>query len=208
MNYTSSVSSRIAEALFNSGCLKFGSFTIKSGATSPYYIDLAHLLSSPKDFFVITDSAVRLIKTIMVSDHIDKLASIELKGALIVPSIACELGLPAVVVRKEAKAYGATGRTAGADIAKGEHILLFDDVISEGLSKLEGIRPLEELGAHVEHVMVVVNREQGGKESLEGLGYEVHALVKVSEMVEDLARKSKITLLQRDSVLRYVRRST
>ena len=56
----------------------------------------------------------------MVSDKIDKLASIELKGALIVPSIACQVNLPCIIVRKEAKAYGVTGRIAGADVAKGD----------------------------------------------------------------------------------------
>jgi hypothetical protein len=45
-------------------------------------------------------------------DRIDKLASIELKGALILPSIACRMNLPCTVVRKEEKAYGATGRIA------------------------------------------------------------------------------------------------
>ena len=77
----------------------------------------------------------------MVSEKIDKLASIELKGALIVPSIACQVNLPCIIVRKEEKAYGVTGRIAGADVAKGDNILFFDDVISEGLSKIEGIKP-------------------------------------------------------------------
>ncbi len=114
----------------------------------------------------------------MASDKIDKLASIELKGALIVPSIACQVNLPCVIVRKEAKAYGVTGRIAGADVAKGDNILFFDDVISEGLSKIEGIKPLQELGGNVKHLLVVVNREQGGKEKLEKLGFKVHALLK------------------------------
>ena len=68
------------------------------------------------------------------------MASIELKGALICPSIACKVNLPCIIVRKEAKAYGVTGRIAGADVAKGDNILFFDDVISEGLSKIEGIK--------------------------------------------------------------------
>jgi orotate phosphoribosyltransferase len=88
-------------------------------------------------------------KTKFFSDRIDKLASIELKGALILPSIACNVGLPSVVVRKENKAYGVTGRIAGAEVVRGDCVLFFDDVVSEGLSKLEGIKPLEELGARV-----------------------------------------------------------
>ena len=108
---------KVAGALYRSGCIKFGTFKIKSGAESPYYIDMAQLLSSPKELCLIAEAAACKIKTLIASEHIDKLASIELKGALIVPSIACKLDLPCVIVRKEAKAYGVTGRIAGADVA-------------------------------------------------------------------------------------------
>ncbi len=199
--------SRIADALFNSGCLKFGTFRIKSGALSPYYIDLARLLASPEDLCSIVGIATKEIERIMITDKVDKLASIELKGALILPSIACSVGLPCIVVRKEEKAYGVTGRIAGAEIIKGESMLFFDDVVSEGLSKLEGIRPLEELGAKVKHVMVVVNREQGGKENLEKLGYKVHALAKISELVNCLLQNKHITEGQANAVLNYVKKN-
>jgi uridine monophosphate synthetase len=199
--------SKVANALYNSGCLKFGSFKIKSGALSPYYIDLAYLLSSPKELCNITEIAADAIKRIMSSSRIDKLASIELKGALIVPMIACQLNLPSVIVRKEEKAYGVTGRIAGAEIAKGERILFFDDVISEGLSKLEGIKPLEELGARVEHVMVVVDREQSGRENLEKLGYRVHALAKISEIVDCLLESKQVSEQHAKEVLDYIKKS-
>lgn len=196
---------QIADALYSSGCLKFGSFKIKSGATSPYYIDLACLLSSPKDLCNIVEIAADVIKKIMAVDAVNKLASIELKGALILPSIACMVNLPCVVVRKEAKAYGVTGRIAGAEIKKGECILFFDDVVSEGLSKLEGIKPLEELGAHVKHLLVVVDREQGGREKLEELGYCVRALARISEIVSALFQSKCVSKEQADDVMSYVK---
>ena len=201
----STIADKVANALYLSGCLKFGSFKIKSGAISPYYIDLARLLSSPQQLCAIAEVAAETVKQIMTADRIDKLASIELKGALIVPSIACQVNLPCVVVRKEEKAYGVTGRIAGADVAKGDNILFFDDVISEGLSKVEGIKPLQELGANVKHLLVVVNREQGGKENLERLGFRVHALAKISEIVNSLYQDKHISKEQADKVLDYVK---
>jgi orotate phosphoribosyltransferase len=198
--------SKVAEALYHSGCLKLGSFRIKSGALSPYYIDLACLLSSPKELCNIVDVTAYEIRNIMAVSRIDKLASIELKGALILPSIACRLNLPCTIVRKEEKAYGVTGRIAGADVAQGDYILFFDDVISEGLSKVEGIKPLEELGAVVKHLMVVVDREQGGRQNLEKLGYKVHALAKVSELVKALLQSKHISEEQADAVLDYIRK--
>jgi uridine monophosphate synthetase len=201
----STVTDRVADALYLSGCLKFGNFKIKSGATSPYYIDLARVLSAPQQLCIIAKAASEKINQIMATDQINKLASIELKGALIVPSIACHLNLPCMIVRKEEKAYGVTGRIAGADVNKGDNILFFDDVISEGISKVEGIKPLEELGATVKHLLVVVNREHGGKEKLEKLGYQVHALAKITDIVDSLYLGNHISKTQAEKVLEYVR---
>jgi uridine monophosphate synthetase len=195
---------KVANALYQSGCLRFGSFKIKSGATSPYYIDMARVLAAPEQLCVLADVAAKKIREISADDPIDKLASIELKGALIVPSIACKLNLPAIIVRKEEKAYGVTGRIAGADVEKGDNILFFDDVISEGLSKVEGVKPLQELGGIVKHMLVVVNREHGGKEKLEELGYKIHALVKISDVVASLSKDKHITKEQAKKVLDYI----
>ncbi len=201
----STVTDKIANALYLSGCLKFGSFKIKSGATSPYYIDLARVLAAPQQLDVIAEVAAQKIKDISAADPITKLSSIELKGALIVPSIAIKLNMPCVIVRKEEKAYGVTGRTAGAEVARGDNILFFDDVVSEGLSKIEGVKPLQELGANVRHILVVVNREHGGKETLEKLGYQVHALTKITDIVPSLLASKHITQQQATAVLDYVK---
>ncbi|MGB9713996.1 MAG: orotate phosphoribosyltransferase [Candidatus Bathyarchaeales archaeon] len=199
------VTSLVADALYRSGCLRFDSFRIKSGALSPYYIDLGRLLSAPKDLGIIAECAAEKILEVMASERVNKLASIELKGALILPSIACKLNIPCVVVRKEEKAYGVTGRIVGADVAKGDRILFFDDVLSEGLSKLEGIKPLEALGAKVENLVVVVDREQGGKENLEKQGYKVHALTNISTLVNCLSQGGRISKEQADTVMDYVK---
>ncbi|MCK4439588.1 hypothetical protein KAU85_01260, partial [Candidatus Bathyarchaeota archaeon] len=194
------VVSKVAGALFSSDCLKFGSFRIKSGALSPYYIDLSCLLSSPEDFCCVVDVVADEIKRIMSFDKIDKLASIELKGALLLPSIACRLELPCVVVRKAQKKYGVTGRIAGGTVVRGEHILFFDDVVTDGMSKVEGMKPLEEFGAQVNHVMVVVDREQGGKENIEKSGYKFRALATISELVKCLLQFSYIPEEQANAV--------
>jgi len=197
---------KVANALFESGCIKFGSFKIKSGAISPYYIDMARLLSKPSQLCAIAEVAADRINEITAVESLNKIASIELKGALITPIVACKVNLPCIIVRKEDKAYGVTGRIAGADVVKGDKVLFFDDVVSEGISKIEGIKPLKELGAEVNHIIVIVNREQGGKEKLEKEGYTINALAKVSEVVASLHKAGKISSEQAKTVLDYIKK--
>ena len=71
---------------------------------------------------------------------------------------------------------------------------------------MEGVKTLQELGANVKHLLVVVNREQGGKETLEKQGFKVHALTKISEVVDSLRQSGNISKAQADTVLAYIRK--
>jgi uridine monophosphate synthetase len=97
--------------------------------------------------------------------------------------------LPCIIVRKKEKEDGAKGRVVGAEVTKGDKIVFFDDVVSEGLSK---------------HLIVVVDREQGGREKLEQKGFTVNSLAKISEIVKILATSKRITNNQADKVLQYI----
>ena len=195
----------IAEALTRSGALKFGSFKLRSGITSPYYIDMTWLLSSPDDLKHIVNLVAGEIEDLSSSTRIDKLASIELKGALLLPSIAGKLKMPCVVVRKETKGYGLTGRLAGGEVKKGERLVFFDDLVTSGGSKLEGIKPLEQAEGKIEAILVVVDREQGGKENLERLGYKVMALATITDLVRSLRTTGTLSEERADEILRYLK---
>lgn len=195
----------IAESLMRTGALKFGKFVLKSGVTSPYYIDLTWLLSSPHDFERVTNIIADEMWQIILERKIDKLATIELKGALILPHVASILKVPCIIVRKEAKSYGLTGRIAGGEVRSGEHFLFFDDVITDGRSKLEGIKPIEDMGGKVDTIMVVVDREQGGIKNLESMGYRVKAITSISEIIERLLDMGAIKREEAEKTIEYIR---
>ncbi|MEM2129375.1 MAG: orotate phosphoribosyltransferase [Candidatus Bathyarchaeia archaeon] len=196
---------KIAEALINSGALKFGSFKLKSGVTSPYYIDLTWLLSSPEDFRSVITIIADEVKPIVHSSKVNKLATIELKGALMLPSIAATLKLPCVVIRKESKTYGLTDRITGGEIHKGDRVIFFDDVVTSGASKLEAIKPIEEAGGKIEAIIVVVDREQGGKQELEKHGYLVKPITTISEIAKTLVLTKSLTRNQAEKILKTLK---
>ena len=196
----------IADALYNSGALKFGKFKLKSGVVSPYYIDLSWLLSSPEDLRKVVNIVAEEIKNLASERKVNKLASIELKGALLLPIIAYELRMPCIIVRKESKSYGVQGRIAGGMVKAEDRFIFFDDVITSGESKVEGIKPIEEAGGRIETILVVVDREQGGREELERQGYNLVSVTTISDVIHSLIKAQKIRRDQAEEIFQYVRK--
>ena len=196
----------IADALYSSGALKFGKFKLKSGVVSPYYIDLSWLLSSPEDLRKVVNIIAEEIKNLASERKVNKLASIELKGALLLPIIAYELRMPCIIVRKEMKSYGVQGRIAGGMVKAEDRFIFFDDVITSGESKVEGIKPSEEAGGRIETILVVVDREQGGREELERQGYNLVSATTISDVIHCLIKAQKIRRDQAEEIFQYVRK--
>jgi orotate phosphoribosyltransferase len=93
------------------------------------------------------------------------------------------------------------------EFRKGERVVILDDLITTGASKLEAIAPLEELGLQVEDIVVLIDREQGGREDLEERGYRLHAVFGLGEMLDVLAQHGRISTAQRDEVKAFLAES-
>ena len=79
--------------------------------------------------------------------------------------------------------------------------------MTSGVSKVEGVRPIEEAGGKIELILVVVDREQGGKLELEKQGYRVRAVTTISKIVEILQSSGELPKTQAEKILQYVKNS-
>ncbi|OGH70453.1 MAG: hypothetical protein A2754_03650 [Candidatus Magasanikbacteria bacterium RIFCSPHIGHO2_01_FULL_47_8] len=77
------------------------------------------------------------------------------------------------------------GKLVEGQIKPGDHVVIVDGVLITGDSVLRAIRAVKELGAKVLGVLVVVDREEGGREKLEDLGYTVVSLYTASEILAE-----------------------
>lgn len=199
---------RLILELADIGAVKFGDFTLTSGQKSPVYIDLRLLASYPAVLRRVSLAYAAIIAGLpgvkagpaswgagaveqaRLSEI--RLAALPYAALPIGTALSLETGLPLIFPRKEIKRYG-TGRAIEGFYHPGDRALVLDDLITTGGSKLEAIASLEAAGLVVEDVIVLIDREQGGRRELEEAGYRFHAALKLSEMAALLAREGRIS---------------
>lgn len=93
--------------------------------------------------------------------------------------------------RKEAKSYGTKADIEG-EYHPGETVVIIDDLATTGGSKFEAIEKLTSAGLLVKDVVVLVDRQSGAKESLEQAGYQLHAVLTISEMLNYWEEAGKV----------------
>ena len=94
--------------------------------------------------------------------------------------------LRSFTVRKEAKAHG-TGRLIEGPFREGDRVAVIEDVITTGGSALRAAQAVRDAGGKVAGVLALVDREEGGRQALEGAGLPVIALTRATEIVARLA---------------------
>ncbi|MGZ5263537.1 MAG: orotidine-5'-phosphate decarboxylase [Kaistella sp.] len=182
------------------GIIKFGRFTLKSGIESPFYVDLRPLASDPK----ILKRLANYLLDMLPLDNFDLICGVPYAALPMATAMSLESYLPLIIKRKEAKDYGTKKMIEGI-YTKGQNCLLVEDVITSGKSLLETIPEVENEGITVSDIVVVLDRQQGGKEMLESKGYRVHTLFTISEvckMLKDEGHLSDDEVLRIDDFLK------
>jgi uridine monophosphate synthetase len=190
----------LAEILSASGCVKFGEFTLKSGKTSPIYLDLRRLVSHPEILARAASAYVEVLRRL----RFDRIAGLPYAALPIATAISLQAGWPMIYPRKEAKEYGTRAQIEG-DYHAGERIVMIDDVVTTGGAKLEALEKLRGAGLVVEDLVVLVDRESGGGESLREAGVWLHAVGKLTDLLPIWLEQGKLTAEQVGNVVESLR---
>jgi uridine monophosphate synthetase len=159
------------------GIIKFGRFTLKSGIESPFYVDLRPLASDPK----ILKNLANYLLEMLPLDNFDLICGVPYAALPMATAMSLESYIPLIIKRKEAKNYG-TKKLIEGIYQKGQNCLLVEDVITSGKSLIETIAEVEQEDLKVADIVVVLDREQGGKQLLESKDYRVHTLFNITEV--------------------------
>ena len=190
---------KVAKALCDANVVRFGDFELASGRTSPIYIDLRILPSVPKSMEIIAEELGKAVKKLGIT----VVAGAETAGIPIAMAISLKTGLPMVYVRRRPKRYGTNSMIEGI-LTKEDKVVLVDDLITNGGSKLTFIDGIRQAGAEVKDVLVILDREQGGTETLEKEGIKLHSLITLKELLDYMKSNKLLIEEQYNNVIAYL----
>jgi uridine monophosphate synthetase len=194
---------RLAQALFDHGCIKFGEFTIDAEIQSPVFIDLRILPSLPNLLMQVA-SAYHLV---LESLTFDRLAAIPYTGLPIGQAVALQGNWPLIYPRKDFEQDGLQAHIEGL-YHRGERAAVIDDLTATGISKFATIETLQHEGLDVEDIVVLIDRESGGSQKLVDAGFRLHAIFTLSHLCRILRQYGKITLEQEQAVLNFIQQTS
>jgi len=186
---------RLLPHLLDIGAIRFGDFRLKlhdqnpEAPLSPVYIDLRVLQRLPKVKVQALDVYQELIQPL----HFDLLAGVPLAATALVSSLSDRLGIGMITPRIEEKGYGSGVKVDGLlESDRGKTAVLIDDVVTTADSKLKAANVLTDNGIVVRDIVVLIDREQGGREQLEDVGFHLHCAFTMKEILDFSVRIGKI----------------
>jgi len=195
----------LSRILHKIGAIKFGAFKLTSGRMSPYYIDLRIVPSFPDAFQRVCDIYVDIVESQLGAQSFDRIAGIPTAGIPFASLISYKIKKPFLYIRPKAKLHGRERRIEGM-IMPGNRVLLVDDLITTGLSLRDAAKAIRAEGGVVSDALVLVDREEGGKERLKKDGINLHYLLTAREAANKLYELGAIEEDQYKTILKQARR--
>ncbi len=144
-----------------------GDFVLGSLGPTHVYFDKYLFLTQPSILRRLATAVGRLVEP-----GTDRIACAELGGVALAAAISLELGLPFVILRREAR----EGEDVEGELAPGDRIVLVEDVVATGRHALTYLERLRAHGATVDHVVAVLDRREGARDALEAADCRLRAL--------------------------------
>ncbi len=171
------LATRILERARELDALRFGDFTLTSGAKSKYYFDGRVLTLDPEGADLVSEAFLAMAAEAGVTGvGGPTVAAVPIAGALALRSRQAGTPMDGFFVRDEVKAHGARKQVEGA-VRPGARVVVFDDTVSTGGSLLRAMDAIQAFGCQVEAVLCVLDRHQGGSDEVRRRGVPFRALL-------------------------------
>ncbi len=181
----------LLDAVLDTGCFRTGTFTLKSGIQSPFYIDLRRLQSNAAALRAAAAAYAALLEQANLGP-VARLAAVPVAAITLATAVTLATDIPLIYPRLPPKAHGSGNRIEG-DWAPGERVVMVDDLITTGKSKLEAAAVLREEGLIVDQLLVLIERGVQGRRDMEQAGITLHAAARIEELVERARSRSVVT---------------
>ena len=182
--------------LVGTGAIRFGSFRLKSGRLSPYFINIANAMRTGKDALKVADAYVKKIEEDKVK--FDFIYGIAYKGISLAALIAMRYAQKGSDVRwgynrKTEKDHGEGGMIVGG-VQRGDRVLIVDDVISTGFTKLESWLKLDYSFEDIKPagILIGIDREEMDndyRKRFEEYGLYTYSILSVSDIFDYIGGK-------------------
>jgi orotate phosphoribosyltransferase len=158
-----------------------GDFVLRSGRRSRYYLDKYRFETQPEVLAALGEALAGAVEE--ADPGAARLAGPELGAIALATAASLASGLPFLIVRKTAKAYGTANRVEGIS-EPGERVCVIEDVVTTGGAAVDAVDALREVGLECGVVVCVVDREEGGAEALERRAVRLRSLFRAGELLE------------------------
>lgn len=185
--------------LHEKGIIKFGDFTLASGKSSSYYVDLRLVPSYPHEFRMMVKYLENQITEEIGLENFESIVSVPTGGLIIGSALAIEIVKPLIYVRSKPKDYG-TSKSVEGKIHDGMKVVMIDDVATTGGSVVNAIKSLTEVNVPVKDAYVIVDRMEGANEALSQLGVKMHSILNILQIAEVLYEQKMIDVEILDKV--------
>ena len=163
-----------------------GTFTLRSGRTSSYYLDKYLFSTRPEILGPVADLFAETIARIEseAGERADRLAGAGLGGIPPVTATALRLGRPCLFIRNQKKDYGTAKQLEGT-LNPGDRVILLEDVATTAGQAIEACKTIADQGASVLAAIAVIDRQEGAAENMAEAGIRFERLFTKADLGVD-----------------------